>query len=74
MRKGNLEQAKSNFMQAAKISGFLFEPCYNSAYLMFKRGEFQESYTMALKSLELFPDHEDTKELIKNLKKHFSIM
>jgi hypothetical protein len=41
---------------------------------MFKRGEFQESYTMALKSLELFPEHEDSKELIKNLKKHFSIM
>ena len=40
LRKGNLEQAKSNFMQGAKISGFLFEPCYNAAYLMFKRGEF----------------------------------
>jgi tetratricopeptide repeat protein 8 len=74
LRKGNLEQAKSNFMQGAKISGFLFEPCYNAAFLMFKRGEFQESYTMALKSQELFPEHEDTRELIKNLKKHFSIM
>ena len=40
LRKGNLEQAKSNFMQGAKISGFLFEPCYNAAFLMFKRGEF----------------------------------
>ena len=74
LRKGNLEQAKSNFMQASKISGFLFEPCYNAAYLMFKRGEFQESYTMSLKSLELFPEHEDSRELIKGLKRHFSIM
>lgn len=74
LRKGNLEQAKSNFLQAAKISGFLFEPCYNSSYLMFKRGEFQESYNMALKSIELFPEHEDSKELLKSLKKHFSIM
>ena len=41
---------------------------------MFKRGEFQESYNMALKSIELFPDHEDSKELLKNLRKHFSIM
>lgn len=74
LRKGNLEQAKSNFLQAAKISGFLFEPCYNSAYLMFKRGEFQESYNMVLKSIELFPEHEDSKELLKNLQTHFSIM
>ena len=41
---------------------------------MFKRGEFQESYTMSLKSLELFPEHEDSRELIKGLKRHFSIM
>jgi hypothetical protein len=41
---------------------------------MFKKGDFQESYNMVLKSLELFPDHEDSRELLKNLKKHFSIM
>ena len=63
LRKGNLEQAKSNFIQSSKMSGFLFEPCYNAAYLMFKKGEFQESYTMVLKSIELFPEHEDSKEL-----------
>uniref|UniRef100_A0A7S3N2F2 Tetratricopeptide repeat protein n=1 Tax=Strombidium inclinatum TaxID=197538 RepID=A0A7S3N2F2_9SPIT len=74
LRKGNVEQAKSNFMQASRISGFLFEPCYNAAYLMYKRGDFQESYTMALKSQELFPEHEDSRELITNLQKHFSIM
>ena len=74
LRKGDSEQAKSNFMQGAKISAFLFEPCYNSAYLMFKRGEFAESYTMVQRALELFPEHQDSKQLLKDLQKHFSCM
>lgn len=41
LRKGNAEQAKTNFQQAARASGFLFEPLYNVAYLFYKRGEFQ---------------------------------
>ena len=41
---------------------------------MYKRGEFHDSYNMVLKSLELFPEHEDSKELMNNLKKHFTTM
>lgn len=44
LHKGNGEQAKNNFLQAARTSGFLFEPVYNVAYFYYKRGEFQQSF------------------------------
>ena len=40
IKRGNIEQAKNNYMQAAKIENYLFEPCYNAALLMLKKGEF----------------------------------
>lgn len=40
IKRGNIEQAKNNYMQAAKIANYLFEPCYNAALLMLKKGEF----------------------------------
>lgn len=40
LRKGNVDQAKSNFIQATRSSAFLFEPAYNAAYLYYKKGEF----------------------------------
>lgn len=40
LRKGNVDQARSNFLQSSKASSFLFEPQYNIAYLFYKKGEF----------------------------------
>ena len=40
LRRGNIEQAKSNYIQSTKIANFLFEPCFNAALLMLKKGEF----------------------------------
>ena len=74
LRKGNIEQAKSNFLQAARIGNFLFEPSFNAALLSLKKGEFQESFTLCQKALEIFPDHADSKELLKNLNQHFAVM
>ena len=74
MRKGNLGQAKSNFRQAAKLSLYLFEPCFNAAFLMFRNGEFKESFEMVEKALELYPEHEDSKQLKRNLQKHLTQM
>jgi len=71
LRKGNLEQAKANFQNSSQIAQF-FEPYYNAALLMWKRGDFQECYKMVQKALELFPDHIDSKELKKNLTQHFA--
>jgi tetratricopeptide repeat protein 8 len=74
LRKGNVEQAKNNFLQAARLGSFLFEPLYNVAYLNYKRGDFQQSYTNVTSALELFPEHADSNELVKNLKRHFSVL
>lgn len=71
LRKGNMEQAKANFQISSQLS-HIFEPWYNAALLLWKRGDFQESYKMIQKSLELFPKHVDSKELKKNLTQHFA--
>lgn len=74
LRKGNVEQAKSNFLQASRLASFLFEPVYNVGYLYYKRGEFQQSFVNVKESLKLFPEHADSKELLKNLQRHFAII
>ena len=72
LRKGNIEQAKANFSMSAKQSQFLFEPAYNGALVAYRTGEYQESYMAVQKSLEVFPDHADSKELFKMLQKCFA--
>jgi len=74
LRKGNVEQAKSNFAQSSRNSAFLFEPAYNIAYLFYKRGEFSSSFQHVNDALKLFPEHADSLELFKSLKKHFAVM
>eukprot|EP00744_Colponema_vietnamica_P015647 GILI01021941.1.p1 GENE.GILI01021941.1~~GILI01021941.1.p1 ORF type:complete len:520 (-),score=157.53 GILI01021941.1:66-1583(-) len=74
LRKNNFEMARSNFATAMKLSEFLFEPFFNGALLSFKLGDFQESHELALKSVGCFPDHSDSKDLLKQLKQHFSTL
>jgi len=74
LRKGNIEQARSNFLQSLRLSPHLFEPFFNGALVAFKLGDCQESYEMAQKALEAFPDHTDSKDLLKQLKKHFTML
>ena len=74
LRKGNLEQARANFTTAARLGPHLFEPFFNGALLAFKLGDFQESYHLATKSQQAFPNHTDTAELMKQLKSHFTTL
>jgi len=74
LRKGNVDLARANFESAYKIAEHMYEPFYNAALVAFKLGDCQESYEMAHKALEAFPGHTDSAELIKQLKKHFSIL
>mmetsp|Transcript_21676 Transcript_21676/g.35870 ORF Transcript_21676/g.35870 Transcript_21676/m.35870 type:complete len:504 (-) Transcript_21676:149-1660(-) len=74
LRKGNVEQARSNFQNAARLAPIMFEPFFNGALLAFKLGDFQESYELANKSLNAFPDHSDSHELIKQLRHHFTML
>lgn len=44
------------------------------ALLSFKMGDCQESYEQTLKSLKAYPDHSDSQDLLKQLKRHFTHM
>jgi len=74
LRKGNVEQARSNFQAAGRLGPLMFEPFFNGSLLAFKLGEFQESFELNTKSKEAFPDHTDTQELLKQLKQHFTML
>mmetsp|Transcript_29953 Transcript_29953/g.97554 ORF Transcript_29953/g.97554 Transcript_29953/m.97554 type:complete len:510 (+) Transcript_29953:54-1583(+) len=72
LRKGNVEQARSNFQTGARLAEHMFEPYFNGGLLAFKLGDFQESHELASKALAAFPDHTDSKELLKQLRAHFT--
>ncbi|CAE7581589.1 Ttc8 [Symbiodinium sp. KB8] len=72
LRKGNVEQAQAHFATAMRLAAHLFEPAFNGGLLAFKLGEFQDSFELANKALEAYPEHIESKELIKQLKAHFS--
>eukprot|EP00727_Mastigamoeba_balamuthi_P014340 m51a1_g9530 putative tetratricopeptide repeat protein 8-like isoform x2 (553) ;mRNA; f:775481-777656 len=74
MRKGNIEHARSNFLQAQQLGPYLHDPYYNAALLYFRLGDFQESAKQVLQSLRIFPEHEDSKELKRQLDDLFSGM
>lgn len=71
LRKGNVQAARSHFETARKLAGHLFEPFFSGALVSWKLGDCQESYELAQKALQAFPDHTDTKELLSQLKKQF---
>ncbi len=72
LRKANLEQAKANFAMSTRQSQFLFEPAYNGALVAYRTGDYQDSYVAVQKSLSIYPDHADSKELLKLLQKCFA--
>lgn len=72
IKKGSFDQAKSNFLISCKNTDFSFEPYYNYANVRFKQGELEESIKFAKKSLEIFPQHFESKELIINIQKQIN--
>lgn len=74
LRKGNVDQARSNLHTASRLSPHMFEPFFNGSLLAFKLGEFQESYEMVNSALEAFPEHSDSVELVRQLKQHFTML
>merc|ERR1711998_64106 len=71
LRKGNVDQAQAHFRTAMRLAPHLFEPAFNAGLLAFKLGEFQDSSELAHKALEAYPEHFESKELLKQLKQHF---
>lgn len=74
LRRGNTEQAMANFSAAQQFGPQLHEPLYNAALLAFRLGDFQESFRLVGNALRVFPEHEDSKELKRQLDELFSAM
>lgn len=83
-KEGNKEQARSSFAIAREHAPLLHDAFYNggcilvhfffniAAIVAYKLGDFQESYQLVRRALELFPDHQDSKELLHLLDDHFA--
>jgi tetratricopeptide repeat protein 8 len=74
MRRGKVEQARAFFTTAGSLAPHLFEPSFNMASLSEKTGDLQTAYVVVQKALKSFPEHHDSQELLKQLKKHFSLI
>jgi len=73
LRKNNIEQARANFQTSAHLAAQHHEPLYNGAILMYKLGDFQESFRLATAALKVFPEHEESKEILKVLSELFTL-
>lgn len=73
-RRGHGEQALACFKSSAQLAPHFYEPHYNMATASEKIGNLHDSYHYATKSAEVFPDHLDTVELMKQLKQHFAAL
>ncbi|OMJ89326.1 hypothetical protein SteCoe_8529 [Stentor coeruleus] len=71
LRKNNVEQARTYYQTAIRLADWLYEPLYNLALLAFRTGQMQESFSLVSKSLAIFPEHADSKELMKTLRSQF---
>lgn len=74
VRKQNPEAARSNLKMAQTLAPYLFEPFYNGALLAYRHGDLQEAFLLCNKSLEVYPEHGDSKQLLQILQGHFSVL
>lgn len=74
LRKGNVDAARSNFRAVQGMAPHMFEPFFNGALLAYKLGDFQESFELGSKALELCEGHHDSMELLKQLRNHFTML
>ena len=63
---------RSPCTRSCRLGPHTFEPPYNSALLSYKLGDLQESFNQATKALECYPEHADSKELLKTLREKFT--
>lgn len=70
----NIQQAKAYFQSACSIGKHLYEPHYNQALLCEKLGNYDQCYYYINKSLDLYPDHYASIELIKKVKKLYEVV
>eukprot|EP01029_Cantina_marsupialis_P010012 TRINITY_DN2297_c0_g1_i1.p1 TRINITY_DN2297_c0_g1~~TRINITY_DN2297_c0_g1_i1.p1 ORF type:complete len:508 (+),score=66.95 TRINITY_DN2297_c0_g1_i1:60-1583(+) len=74
LRKRTIETARANFEMSQRLGEIMFEPFYNGALLSYKIGDFEQSFKLVKRALDLFPQHAESKELMSQLKHNFSIL
>lgn len=72
LRRGDIDKARVYFTSSEDLSPGSYEPHYNQAALSQSLGDLQTSYVSVLKAAEAFPEHTDSKDLLKRLKEHFT--
>jgi tetratricopeptide repeat protein 8 len=72
MRRQKVDVARSCLSTSSSVNTYLFEPLYNNALLLYRLGDFQEAYSNVCKALEIYPNHDDSKELKDTLQKLFA--
>ncbi|XP_060865064.1 tetratricopeptide repeat protein 8 [Metopolophium dirhodum] len=71
-RKNNVSRAESLLNSAIAAEDHLYEPHYNRALLAQEEGDHQTSYGMVKKSLSIYPNHYNSRDILNELKKYFS--
>ena len=71
-RRDRREQARSYLLESSALNPRTYEPHFNLALLSDKAGDLQSSYKAVNKSLEAYPDHSDSKELLRAIESHFT--
>ncbi|XP_068683435.1 tetratricopeptide repeat protein 8-like [Montipora foliosa] len=74
MRKGHNEQARAFLQAAAGLAPHMYEPHYNHGLLSLKIGDLQSSHSSIANSLDGYPDHCDSKNLLTQLKEDFAAL
>ncbi|EGR30238.1 hypothetical protein IMG5_137130 [Ichthyophthirius multifiliis] len=67
IKKGNIEKGKYELQVAMKEGEMLIEPHYNAALWAFNTAEYQEALNLVNKAICIYPDHDDSKKLKKNI-------
>ena len=66
------EKARSNFQSAMRLAPYGYEAHYNGALLAYNQGNFERAHNLAKSALEKYPGHSDSKELLQQLREHFT--
>ncbi|XP_014238958.2 tetratricopeptide repeat protein 8 [Trichogramma pretiosum] len=74
MKNQNVAEARVYFHAAASIASFAYEPHFNSALLAYNTGDLQTSYIAVQKAMDAYPEHADSKSLLKKLQRYFTYM
>jgi tetratricopeptide repeat protein 8 len=64
-QKGNADAALSAYDTAQELAPTMYEALYNGALMAHKAGELEKAYQKVTASLETFPEHAQSQELLR---------